>query len=497
MTLGTQFHRSGRPASFSGHRPSATPFDHAGRKGWRVLTILTPLLFAAGSILCSFAFGDLRPLLVALLFFIPAWIVVAALTMGTPVIRKGFTWLLSFYWFCAGLAAVWDAADSSSFISFVDGANFYRFLRFERIDIGLEALSRRTEGSFAVLIWNWAYRLCDNLGLGHEPYIGICINIIAMAGAGALASKILYYISGNNPKKYLYMYLLFSLNGLFILFAVTHLRDSLVCFFVTLFSLFWIKYLVSRSSANLFLLIPTSILCGFVMRYLRAEFQFLPIGLFAAAVVSLMFSRDGTATQRTWLRILGIVSALGLIVLLGVFKEQIEEALWNGNQGYHAEAVGQSSGDSLGLALVSNQPLPIRLIVGPMYVLLMPVPFWAGFAKATVYQIGKSLAVLFCYWLVPRLVFQAVYLVKEKHARSAPVLFLVCVFLEFLLAVSATSLENRHIAAFMPLIFVAILAGPATPRNYHHMLTRIQLWFFAGVVTVHFVWVVIKVTEIS
>ncbi len=56
---------------------------------------------------------------------------------------------------------------------------------------------------------------------------------------------------------------------------------------------------------------------------------------------------------------------------------------------------------SLGKALVVNQPLPIRAVVGSAYLWVFPVPFWHGFFTGSLYHILKSLHAVFAFFSDP------------------------------------------------------------------------------------------------
>lgn len=462
------------------------------RQRLQVMTAAVPLLFLLGSAFNLYAFGSFQPVLAALMFFLPVWGVVAILMRRTPVIPIGFAWLLAFYWFCAGLAAAWDAENSLSFISFVDAYHFYNFVLNGNIPTDLEILRRKSEGALAIFIWDWCYWLAHEFGAGNGAYVGVVVNILMMAGTGVVAARMLTAISGSDPEKCMKLFLAFSLNGLFLIFAVTHIRDAFVCFSVAFFTYFWVRYLVVRTLGSLVIVIATSVVCAVTMLYLRFEFQFLPIGLLGAAVAALMIGDGGTKSQRVWFRILGAVAGLSLLTLLLAFGEDLRSSLVGGGEGYSAGAVRKAADDSLGLALIVNQPLPIRLIAGPAYSLLMPLPVWIGLEMGTIYHMGKSLGALFSYFFVPAVLTRILCMIKASGQRPASVIFLMTVFTVFLLAISVTSLENRHVAAFMPLAIVAVFSRPSGDSLYNKIYSSIQLWFLTAIVILHVAWAALK-----
>jgi hypothetical protein len=440
-----------------------------------------------------YVFGSFKPILTAMLVFFPSWVLVFLLTFERPSIRWGYVWLLSFYWFCAGIAALWDSSQGTPFTTFIDADFFYRFLMSEHIGNNLEEIRRRADASLAIIIWHWFYYIFQEFGLGTGAYIGIVVNIVSMAGTAVICAEMLRYIEPYDSNKILKLFLAFSLNGTFIIFVTIHIRDAFVCFAIALFSLFWVRYIANKSIINLLIVLGTSFLSYLAMRYLREEFQFLPVGEFGAAVASLMIARDGTRGQRTWFRIIGIGAALVLVVVLQAFSQGISSALTAGTDLYTEESARFADNNSLGMALVVNQPLPIRLIFGPPYSLLMPLPVWVGFESGTVYHIGKSLGAAFAYFFVPALIARIWFMVKWPASRQAAIVFLLAVFMSFLLAISITSLESRHVAAFMPLAIVAVLAGPTYSRGYQLLKSKLQSWFLIMIVGAHLVWVAVKI----
>lgn len=492
MTTGAQLQQPTRHGMRLG-RSHAPGFASRGNQyDWQVIGIAAPIFFLLGSALNAYAFDSFQPALTALLFFAPVWGIVAISTTRTPAIRLGFGWLLAFYWFCAGLTAIWDARDDLSFISFTDADHFYSFIFSGRIDSDLEILNTRSVGALAILIWDWCYRLASGFGLGYGAYIGIVVNILFMAGTSVVSAQMLGTIIGYNPKRYLTLFLAFSFNGLFILFAVSHIRDAFVCFAITFFVSFWARFLTNRTIYLFFLLIPMSILCFFTLRYLRSQFQFLPIGLLGAAILSLMIAKDGPRSQRMWSRILGIGAAFGLLVVLQTFGSDMSSAVDNGREGYSRGAVETATNQSLGLALVVNQPLPIRLIFGSAYSILMPLPVWAELGTGSIYHLCKSLGAIFAYFLVPALLARAWCMLKIPRQRVASVIFLLTIFTSFLMATSISSMEGRHVAAFMPLAIVATLAGSTEIASYRIARARIQFCLLTAIGVAHLVWIMIK-----
>lgn len=145
---------------------------------------------------------------------------------------------------------------------------------------------------------------------------------------------------------------------------------------------------------------------------------------------------------------------------------------------------------SLGLRLVLNQPLLVRVPAGVIYLFVFPIPMWSGFANTSAYHWFKSMNVVLLYFVLPALVLAGKTLWSDASQRSAQAMFLVFVTLGMSMAIAATSLETRHWGAFLVPMFllclVPDLAQPKLRRRYNRYLVMI-LGSMAGVHLVRFV----------
>jgi hypothetical protein len=287
--------------------------------------------------------------------------------------------------------------------------------------------------------------------------------------------------------------LLFSSCGLFWMFAALHLRDSAALLAVSLLTLYWIRFLAKPVNARLWRLGLASAIGFFAFGMLRTEFVFVPVALLVAGLLAIFQSSNNRAERRRmllWAIFLGLPIAVWLIVQV---QSDIIQAILRGRETYNDLTSAESDQGSLGNSLIMEQPLPLRLILGFVYLLVFPVPFWSGFQEQTAYHLFKSLHVLFMYGLLPLATLSAHHVFKSRSIIGSPSLFLILVVCGFALGISYTSLENRHFGAFLvSLLVLSVVLDPRNPltRKYYRAVAG---HFLAAVVLVHLAWATLKV----
>ncbi|MEK7382599.1 MAG: hypothetical protein AAB262_04860, partial [Elusimicrobiota bacterium] len=152
-----------------------------------------------------------------------------------------------------------------------------------------------------------------------------------------------------------------------------------------------------------------------------------------------------------------------------------------------------NSGSSLGVTYVINQPMPVRLAAGFFYLQIFPIPFWSGFSEVGIYHLLKALNGIFMWFAVPLAALGACrsLQVKEKTRKSA-LLFMAFVYAGMTFAIAATSLETRHVGAFLvPLLILATVPDLRAQPDIraHRMLLRAWLGM---ILCIHIAWTVLK-----
>jgi len=183
-----------------------------------------------------------------------------------------------------------------------------------------------------------------------------------------------------------------------------------------------------------------------------------------------------------------MVIPLVLPHLKGVESKVLERSMQYGG--------GEVREGSLGSALVAGQPVPVRLVVGPFYVMISPIPLWNNFRVGVRdYHWIKGYHGLFVLFIMPMVIMGAIIFFRRaiKGGAEAPVAcFVVFYAIITLLAIAATSLENRHQGQFLPamLILAAVpdKSDPVTKSGLGFITTGWLFFILAG----HMFWMVLK-----
>jgi hypothetical protein len=450
-------------------------------------------LFSLGAVIHAASYLSFAPVLLAVSLIVFFHMLLYLSSLGGVWERHIFTRVFLVGYLMAGVAAVYanQLLDQSQLFS--DAGGFYELatksnLRYLPL-IELQALH---EGALAIKLWGIAYDFFSAVGFPKERYVGILMNVSAVAMTGVVTLKMARLVYGHDPHRFKLLTLIFSLCGLFWIFAGIHLRDSAVLLSITSIGYVWIYFLQKPDvSLRLVLVIVASVFASAFLGFLRGEFAFVPIAIAMAAIATLMFvsnSRRGFVTY--FLAIIGL-GLLGWSV--ATIGETILDTLLRSYEGYAEHAADEHSSDSLGMALIVNQAMPIRLLLGSIYLFVFPIPFWSGFQLDSVYNLFKSFNVIFFYFFLPLLVLALIKIWKHSSTRSSSIVFLLIFATGFIMAIAGTSLETRHFGVFLPPMFVLALLPDlrikAFRRNYIQLLTIL----FAGVFMVHLVWFLLKI----
>ncbi|MBK8973448.1 MAG: hypothetical protein IPM37_19640 [Hahellaceae bacterium] len=276
------------------------------------------------------------------------------------------------------------------------------------------------------------------------------------------------------------------------MFAAIHVRDAFALFAVTLLAWTWVSC-INRDATfiSISMIVITNIAAVAIFGFLRREFIFVPFAMAMAYVASIMFAnRDKRTLFQYFAIFLSLIFAIGLVVAL---QDRIMMFYDEGQQSYldkGRQADGASS--SLGLSLIFEQPLPIRMVLGTIYLYLFPIPFWSGFSFSSFYHVFKGFNALLFYAVIPMFLQSVWMLFKNPKLRTKPALFLLFTSLGFSFAIVMTSAENRHLGAFLPLVFLlAVFPDYSSLRNFKAYKTIFSV-IMMGVVSVHLMWVVLK-----
>jgi hypothetical protein len=450
-------------------------------------------LFCLGAYINAASYLSFEPVLAAVIFFGIFYGLLHLPFVGGAFERYIFSRVFAIGFLMAGIAAFYanQLLDQSQLFFSDAGGFFADASASERRDLSLLQLQALTEGGLAIKLWAAAYDFFAELGFARERYIGILVNVSAVALTGVVTLKMTRLIYGFDPSRFERLTLIFSLCGLFWLFASIHMRDSVLLLAVTVLTYLWLYFLKTPDMGfRLALVIAGNLLAATFLGFLRAEFVFVPIAMAMSATAALILGSK--QRKKFGIYLLGVVG-IGVIGWSAMnFYDAIQELLLRGSQEYSELATTQQDGYSLGMALIVNQPMPIRAALGSIYLLVFPIPFWTGFQLQTAYALFKSFNVIFFYFFIPLLVLSFVKLWKDSAARSPAILFLAFVALGFTVAIACTSLETRHFGVFLPSMFVLAVLPDLRVSSVRINYLKFLMVVLGGVAFVHLAWGILK-----
>ncbi len=457
---------------------------------WALISVL---LFLGGSFAGIAAYATPEPLFVAGLIF---WICRAAMAMlGTsgPLDKRAFAIAFCMCWFWAGISALYAEFLHDPSQNNLDAAYFFETVtKGDASSLSLLDLVFLQENGGAMLLWRSIYDAFSALGFEKGRYVGVAANSAMVAISAVAGIRMVEAVNGPDPRRARRFTMMFPACGLFWMFGAIHLRDSAVLLSTTLLTLFWTRFLAAPGTGNFWRLAAASAIGFLAFGMLRTEFVFVPVAmLFAGLAAIFMGSSDRAGRRRMllWAAALGVPFAVWAAVRL---QSGVIQAILRGRETYNDLTAAESARESLGNSLIMNQPVPLRLALGFVYLLVFPVPFWSGFKEGTAYHLFKSLHALFMYGLLPLAAAAAHRVIRDRSTIGAPALFLLLISIGFALVISYTSLENRHFGAFlvslMALCTIPDPADPRTGRAYRSLARK----FLSIVLFVHLAWGILK-----
>ena len=464
---------------------------------WRTARITGVTLFAmatasAGVIMNVAAYGTVLPTVAAICVFAIVQTLLLLTPLGGTFERRMFVTGFSVSWFMSGIAAIYaeKLGDPSQLVS--DASTFYELASSRSANLTVEDLRVLTEGAGAVYAWRKIYDFSEAVGFGRERHIGILVNILAVSLAGVLIVKIARDLYGSDRRRHARLVLMFCACGLYWLFASMHLRDGAILLGIAGMLLFWVRYLVHRRTSDLVQLgVATSLGLAF-FGLLRTEFVIIPLAMLLAGLVAMVLFDRSRGARRLIVYGLSIVA---LSVVIAVAAARLEEFLTlvaRGFKAYSTLATQEAQADSLGYRYITIAPIPVRIVLGSLYLFIFPVPFWAGFQFVSAYNLFKSCNVLFFYLFTPLLAYSVWCHIRHSAQRSPASMFLLFVAVGCTAAIAGTSLETRHFGVFLPAMMLVALSPPLHEPATAGVVRKLTYVYLGSLVLLHLVWVVVK-----
>jgi hypothetical protein len=453
--------------------------------------LVTVVLFAVAAAILVAMYGSALPLLFALLLFAPAALCLTLLPNRTSADMRVFGRSFAIGLLAAGIASYYAIVLLDPFQLSSDASSFFELSSQAGPARSLQDLQTITEGAGAIVLWSWFYNLAALFGFPREPYIGILINVFLVAIAAVVCARSARRLYGDDEYRIRRLILFFTISGDMWLLAGVHLRDSVIFLMIALLTHAWIVYLSDLKHSRIIVAVLATVIAMPVLQVMRKEFFYVPLMVAFIAIVCLNFSR-GRGDDR-FITLVSVVGGLLLLLVAAVvFGPQIETLLLAGRETYGGAAIADSRSGSLGTALIVQQPLPIRIALGVPYLYYFPIPFWVGFSDESAIQLFKSINALSFYPISAFSFAGAFLILRNRQLRSPAFLFLVLVPLVFSVSIALTSLETRHLAAFMSLFFLVGLM-PDFRNPAERGVLRLSLFFTAAsMVLVHAAWFTLR-----
>jgi len=441
-----------------------------------------------GMLLLAIAYGSLLPTVAGGMYFVCGAGIVALAYGAKSWELRAFTRLFAVGWVAAGFAGIFaehlgDAGQLES-----DAAGFYEAASGAFAGMSIEEMRVQSEGAFAIAAWRLFYDAFSAIGFPRDRYIGVLVNVLAVAFTGVVAVRIARLVYGADADRLRRLILMMSGCGLLWLFAGIHLRDSVVLLLVTALAWLWVWFLQRPGfGVRLLLLIAASVALATPLAFARGELVFVPFAFGLAGVTSLAVARGFSMG-----RLVLLAGGLALMLAVGsILGGDLGRTLESGTE-YTELARESSTSGSLGMALVGNQPLPVRVVVGSVYLFVFPVPMWSGLGSSSAYHWFKSINVVLFYYVVPLLALAVRLILSDKQNRRAPLIFLLFVVVGMTIAIALTSLETRHWGAFLAPLFVVALLPNLSDCKGRRRYQRLLMVYLSGVAAMHVVWIVLK-----
>jgi len=457
-------------------------------------TIIVIGMLVLGSIMQAFANGAIEAVLVTLFYFLVGRMVVTLVFPNRKPELRAFLLMYAVCIFVGGLAQIYSLATFSMLQSTTDARGFFRqispqppFRTFETFTF--------LGTSLATMIWQQFYKLTWLVGFKFGPYTGVMANSMVMGLVASLTVQIARELFGDDAWRLRRIGTLAAANGLFILFGAILLRDCFTTFFMTIVLWGGVRFLVRVNLQSLFIAAAATGISAWAMLYLRED-AFLLIFLYGIlAFLFGLFKRFGAIGLA--ITTLFLIAILVGSSLLSIYLQDIQVTQTINLESYTDWATRTEADDSLGLQFLYNQPLPIRLVLGSVTLMISPIPLWALFTvSSTDYHWIKGYNGFYQIFVLP-LIFAGSLatfrLFFSDTKRSWPFIFLVIFMLINMAGVAASSLETRHFGQFMS-AFVIIATIPDTrEKKTENGLRKIKVWWFLGVILVHVAWAILKI----
>ncbi|WP_133493123.1 hypothetical protein [Alcanivorax sp. 24] len=360
-----------------------------------------------------------------------------------------------------------------------DAIHFYSMISSDNAKRSLFEISSLSVGSLAIKIWSIGGWIVESIGLNLSPSLPIIMNCAVMS----LSLSLLFFVSDNLKLDRRVSFFIFSsLFFVIYLFSSLILRGGFVFMASSLVVVGVHCYFFYEKQKSWIFLVGLFSVAAYFAFYLRPPLIFIYTYLVASTI---LFSlRPGLTYAKVIYFFLSFLLLAFLSFHFSVF-ENVSQVSGRYHDAYTELGSKSSQMGSLGNALLFQQPILIRIIVGS-FTLLSPIPFWANLKMGIEeYHLIRGITSLFFMITFPYFVRGGLGSLREGGVNGRFYLVVASAFLLGLISVSATSLELRHLLQFSPFYLVCVFMSFSRPDFGRKWVFKI--WYLS-VFFAHLMW---------
>jgi len=462
---------------------------------------LSMVLVLGGAAMQGYANGTVDALFAALLMLLAGAAVVCFAFPGRHAELRAFLLTYGVCVFAGGLAQCYSLAAFGHSQSLVDAIGFYDAIfdkppyytwsNFRYLWIDGQPISRGVP--LAPAIWQAVYHVRGLLGLDFGIYTGVMFNALTMGLTGSITVRTARELFGDDVWRLRRVGTLFAFCGLFLLFGAVLIRDCFTTFVNALVLWGIVRWLCRPTSGNLLLAGVFTGISASAMMFLRAK-SVVIFGLFWFLAFVFWFLARRLNLARIFAAVLALFVLLITSSYLMSYLQTSQELQAKGTNQYVDILETASQEDSIAMRLIVNQPMPIRLVLGTGSLMVFPIPLWAYFNSGEgEYHLIKGYHGIYQFFVLPFVLagfMLSFRMFWRDRAQAMPLLFLAIYLVMNIMAVVATSLEQRHIAQFMPAFMILAAVPDTREKETRERVQNIAIAWWCVVVLVHVAWAI-------
>lgn len=460
---------------------------------------VSAILALSGGAMQAYANNALDALFTSMLLMVLGYLVVRLIFPHGRAEHRAFLLTYSIGVFGGGIAQCYSLFKFGEVQSFVDAIGFYDAI-FDRppyyswediTSLWVDGREVSRGAPLAVVIWQWVYHLRYKAGFAHGVYLGVMFNALVMGLTACITVRTAREVFGNDPWRLRRVGTLFALCGLFILFSSILIRDCFTTFLNTLVLWGIVRWLSRPNTRTLVFAGLVTLVAVSAMYYLRSRSIAL-FGLYWALAGLCWFIAHRFDHRRMFVVALTIPGLLfGSAYLLNYIQSSRELEAHHREQ-YESILGEASQEDSIAMRLIVKQPLPVRLALGTGSMAIFPIPLWRYFdGTRGEYHLIKGYHGLYQLAVLPLLIAGFIMVSRaffRDRQKSNTLIFLALYLAMNTLAVVATSLEQRHLAQFMPAFMLLAVVPDTRERTTRAFVECIAVVWVCLVILVHLAW---------